>query len=58
MNGISGCKPNQRGKGAILCLRWYFRYELSYRDPVEMMAARGLSVAHTTILRWSEPLVR
>lgn len=25
--------------------------ELSYRDPVEMMAERGLSMAHTTILR-------
>ncbi|MDQ6706984.1 MAG: hypothetical protein M3Z85_13540 [Acidobacteriota bacterium] len=21
----------------ILCLRWYFRYKLSYRDLVEMM---------------------
>lgn len=36
----------------ILCVRWYLRYKLSYRDPVEMMAERGLSVAHTTILRW------
>ena len=24
----------------ILCLRWYFRYKLSYRDLVEMMAER------------------
>src|SRR6266852_178637 len=37
----------------ILCLRWYFRYKLSYRDLVEMMGERGLSVAHTTILRWA-----
>jgi len=36
----------------ILCVRWYLRYKLSYRDLVEMMAERGLSVAHTTILRW------
>ena len=36
----------------ILCLRWYFRYKLSYRDLVEMMGERGLPVAHTTILRW------
>lgn len=35
----------------ILCLRWYFRCELSYRDLVEMMAERGLLIAHTTILR-------
>ena len=35
----------------ILCVRWYLRYKLSYRDVVEMMAERGLSLAHTTILR-------
>jgi transposase-like protein len=28
------------------------RYKLSYRDLVAMMWERGLSVAHTTILRW------
>ena len=27
-------------------------YKLSYRDLVEMMAERGLSMAHTTIMRW------
>ena len=37
----------------ILCLRWYFRYKLSYRDLFEMMSERGLPVAHTTILRWA-----
>lgn len=37
----------------VLCLRWYFRYKLSYRDLVEMMGERGLPVAHTTILRWA-----
>ncbi|WP_425469573.1 IS6 family transposase [Paraburkholderia azotifigens] len=36
----------------ILCVRWYQRYKLSLRDLVEMMAERGLSLAHTTILRW------
>jgi transposase-like protein len=36
----------------ILCVRWYLRYKLSYRDLVEMMAKRGLSISHTTILRW------
>jgi transposase-like protein len=35
----------------ILCVRWYLRYKLSYRDLVEMMAERGLPIAHTTILR-------
>jgi transposase-like protein len=36
----------------VLCVRWYLRFKLSYRDLVEMMAERGLSLAHTTIMRW------
>ncbi len=36
----------------ILCVRWYLRYKLSLRDLVEMMTERGLSLAHTTIMRW------
>lgn len=36
----------------LLCLRWYLRYSLSYRDLEEMMTERGLSVDHTTIYRW------
>jgi IS6 family transposase len=36
----------------LLCLRWYLRYSLSYRDLEEIMAERGLSVDHTTIYRW------
>src|SRR5471032_1501765 len=35
-----------------LCVRWYATYRLSYRDLVEMMAERGVEVAHSTILRW------
>jgi transposase-like protein len=35
----------------IMCVRWYLRFKLSLRDLVEMMAERGLSMAHTTILR-------
>jgi hypothetical protein len=35
-----------------LCVRWYITYRLSYRDVVEIMAERGVQVAHTTILRW------
>src|ERR1700746_1785910 len=38
----------------ILCVRWYLRFKLSLRDLVEMMAERGLSMAHTTIMRWVE----
>jgi IS6 family transposase len=36
----------------LLCVRWYLRYSLSYRDLEEMMAERGLQVDHTTIYRW------
>lgn len=36
----------------LLCVRWYLRYALSYRDLEEMMCDRGLSVDHTTIFRW------
>jgi len=36
----------------LLCVRWYLRYALSYRDLEEMMVERGLSVDHTTIFRW------
>ena len=38
----------------ILCVRWYLRFKLSFRDLVEMMAERGLSLAHTTVMRWIE----
>ena len=34
----------------ILCVRWYLRFKLSFRDLVEMMAERGLFLAHTTII--------
>ncbi len=36
----------------LLCVRWYLRYSLSYRDLEEMMRERGLYVDHTTIYRW------
>ena len=40
----------------LLCVRWYVRYSLSYRDLEEMMRERGLQVDHTTISRWGKPL--
>ena len=36
----------------LLCVRWYLRYSLSYRDLEEMMRERGLSIDHSTISRW------
>lgn len=36
----------------VLCVRWYLSFKLSSRDLVQMMAERGITLAHTTILRW------
>lgn len=36
----------------LLCVRWYLRYSLSYRDLDEMILERGLKVDHKTIYRW------
>ena len=36
----------------IVCVSWYTSFKLSFRDLVIMMADRGISLAHTTILRW------
>jgi transposase, IS6 family len=36
----------------LLCVRWYCRYSLSYRDLEEMMRERGLTVDHVTVFRW------
>ena len=36
----------------LLTVRWYLRYNLSFRNVVDMMEERGLSMAHTTIMRW------
>nr|WP_313897887.1 IS6 family transposase [Bacillus thuringiensis] len=36
----------------LLTVRWYLRYNLSFRNVVERMEKCGLSMAHTTIMRW------
>ena len=36
----------------ILCVRWYLRFGLSFRNLKEIMAERNLSVDHVTIWRW------
>jgi transposase-like protein len=36
----------------LLCVRWYCRFQLSYRDVEEMMRERGLDVDHSTVFRW------
>ena len=38
-------------------MRWYLTFKLSSRDLVQMMAERGIGLAHTTILRWVQRYV-
>jgi len=33
----------------VLCVRWYLRYPLSFRQLEEIMVERNLSVDHVTI---------
>jgi len=35
----------------IQAVRWYVTYKLSYRDVCDLMAERGVTVVHTTVLR-------
>ena len=35
-----------------LAVRWYLRYNLSYRDLEELLAERGIEVDHTSVYRW------
>src|SRR4051794_40892153 len=36
----------------ILCVRWYLRFRLSYRDLASIAAELGIAVALSMILRW------
>jgi len=36
----------------LLCVRWYLKYSLSYRNLKEIMMERGIDVSHSRILRW------
>lgn len=36
----------------ILCVRWYLKYSLSFRDLAEILQERGLMIHHSTIYRW------
>jgi len=40
------------GEVILWSVRWYSQFALSYRDLVIMATERGLSVAHTTLMRW------
>jgi transposase-like protein len=36
----------------LLCVRWYCKYGVSYRDLAEMISERGVRVHPSTIFRW------
>jgi hypothetical protein len=36
----------------LLCVRWYRKYGISYRDLAEMMQERGIKVDPSTLFRW------
>ncbi len=36
----------------MLTVRWYLRYNLSYRDLEELLVERGVDVDHVTLYRW------
>jgi transposase-like protein len=36
----------------LLCVRWYCKYGISYRDLAEMMSERGVAVDPSTIFQW------
>jgi transposase-like protein len=42
----------------VLCIRWHLTFKLSSRDLVQIMAERGIALAHTTILRWVQRYAR
>jgi transposase-like protein len=35
-----------------VAVRWYLRYDLSYRDVEELLVERGIQVDHVSIFRW------
>ncbi len=36
----------------VVAVRWYLRYNLSYRDVEELLVERGVEIDHITVYRW------
>src|SRR5436189_3890782 len=36
----------------VVAVRWYLRFNLSYRDVEELLTERGIEVDHVTVFRW------
>jgi transposase-like protein len=39
-------------KVILVTIRWYLRFNLSYRDVEELLVERGVEVDHVTVFRW------
>jgi transposase, IS6 family len=42
----------------LLCVRWYCKYGISYRDLAEMMQERGVEIDLSTVFRWAQRIGR
>ena len=42
----------------MLAVRWYLRYDLSYRNVAELLPERGIALDHITIYRWVQRFTR
>jgi transposase-like protein len=38
----------------VIAVRWYLRYNLSYRDVEELPVEHGVEVDHVTVFRWAQ----
>ncbi|MCW2643768.1 MAG: Integrase catalytic region [Dactylosporangium sp.] len=36
----------------VVAVRWYLRFNLSYRDVEELLVERGIEVDHVSVYRW------
>lgn len=36
----------------VMAVRWYLRFNLSYRDVKELLAERNVEVDHVIVFRW------
>jgi hypothetical protein len=42
----------------VVAVRWYLRFNLSYRDVEELLVERGVEVDHVTVYRWVQRFTR
>jgi transposase-like protein len=41
----------------VVAVRWYLRFNLSYRDVEELLVERGVEVDHVTVYRWVQRFI-